>query len=1250
MEDQDVEQIGPPKGATLVKKDEPIAPPKGATLVTPKKDGGAGSPQQSPFSSPQSTQAFLDGQDASSAKLQSGAKQFQPTPQTDNMQKLANTVSQLKLTPQEPNEMAYTTRGTTVKSAVEDVKRQNDNKKFWINLNKTLMPANLSPQVKKIYDKMPDQEKTDFISSPQFSITRLNELQNLTPNDMKHWQYMNETATGKTLGFLGTNVARPIAKAGGQLIKGAEVIANHIARSNPLDPFTANDETIPTEKFNKRLDKATDVGLQPGDIKDVEGNNGIIGNTTSMVSSIVPLAVGGEALGITKAVFALQGLGHAKEELDDMEKSGETINPVAKDAYMGLSALANGYFMGEAGEGVLSKMPNSLRSKVMSGVVAETMKQTAGEELSADAMKDALLNNVKKWSINAKQGGLNFINHYVKTTGELTKFALANYGAKKTANVLNGKDTFETDLIGDVGNAALKQAPGLALLGAAGESQLAPHTEYKNEVVKSAMQDPSPENIEGIKQDLTNHGMQNGWHPEDIKATNDHVDKIAEIAKSLPKNIPVHKMNDAVDLVQGRNDLQKELATEQEQRKQLDPAVQDVISPQEQLLTDKVEQANDKLKALATGSKLTVSKGTGDEDGKFFKTIGGKKEEITESRYKLDALERDSKTDNNEQIKPNQEVPAEQPADETVGVPKTADQNDETTENSPIKSSQNEKGTQEHEETRPNEEKSSQSGESGKKGSESSQENDVTPTGGVETSPVTKTKEEQNDAINKEQQQKSGREEYKERDKGRKTPQTGDSNQPIGAAQSKGTETVKPRYSIKGDVITKLPLPEHSDLNTILKKEDGIDISHLKDVNQQERNTGGDQNSEARTNAKTVQQPENDGTRNDGENRPGESAERPKRSAGKTTFKKPPVKISESDEEPKEKGGSEVKKTILTKRAYEGEVSDDVKYYLEKKGLTRLSFTQKERWKQGTDFIDKFGDDAAFSAVEAGDIDGGLAVSVLAQLQIRNSRAVEALPEDSDERDELAKKHADLIALMEKRSYFSAEFIGQLAQAYQNSELNFASIKRQIEKITSKKLTKEQENKIKEVTAENDKLKAKLKDAESKLIEETDKAFKAGEEAAKNETKTEKAKRVANKLRDAAKIHRPGIFSSATPASLVWDTAVEITAKGIEAGGKVADAIDKGIEHIKDTDWYKSLPSSKKLSAEREFRSFNNDNSGSTDLADLQARFVDKADNKFTTAEARDIWGYMKENYINNGTSYQDALSKTANDLGLSWR
>jgi hypothetical protein len=355
-------------------------------------------------------------------------------------------------------------------------------------------------------------------------------------------------------------------------------------------------------------------------------------------------------------------------------------------------------------------------------------------------------------------------------------------------------------------------------------------------------------------------------------------------------------------------------------------------------------------------------------------------------------------------------------------------------------------------------------------------------------------------------------------------------------------------------------------------------------------------------------------------------------------------------EEPTQEGGSEVKKTILTKRAYEGDIQPDVKKYLEEKGLTRQSFTQEERSKQATDFINKFGEEAAHMAVENGDIEGGMAASILAQLQIRNIREMSNLPEGSDERDALAKKQADIIALMEKKGYLGGEFNGQLAHEYQNAELDYANVKSQVEKLTGKPLTEGQEKKVKTLTSENETLKTKLQEAESKLMEETDKAFKAGEQAAKDETKAQKAKRIADNLRKNAKLSRPGVFSSATPASLVWDGAIEVAAKSIEAGGKVADAIDAGIKHIQESDWYKSLPQNKKALAEKEFKRFNNDKSGSTDLADLQERFVDKEGNKFTTEEARDIWNYMKQTYIENGTSYRDALSKTSEDLGLSWR
>lgn len=391
-----------------------------------------------------------------------------------------------------------------------------------------------------------------------------------------------------------------------------------------------------------------------------------------------------------------------------------------------------------------------------------------------------------------------------------------------------------------------------------------------------------------------------------------------------------------------------------------------------------------------------------------------------------------------------------------------------------------------------------------------------------------------------------------------------------------------------------------------------------------------------------------------------------------------------------DEGGKEVKKTILTKRAYEGSVSDEVKEYLEDKGLKRTSFSQEERSRQGTAFINEFGEDAAFRAVEAGDINGGLASSILVQLHIRNSDAIEGTPEGSDERDQLAKKDADIIALMEKNGYFAGEYIGQLAHEYQNKDLNFASIKRQVEKLTKKPLTKEQETKIKATVAENEKLKAKLKEAESKLIEATDKELNEPQKPTA-EPKDKAAKRAADKIREDGKKERPPIFLSA--ASQAWTEAVEKVAKTVEKGGKLDDGIEAGLNHIHNTDWYDGLSQEKKQEADDAFRDHHDKTSSANvrrlekelanlkegiekgvnekreptkkeldlkekiqqeknriRLNNLQKEFIGKKDNKFTREQARGIWGHMKENYLNNGTSYQDALSKTAQDLGLSWR
>lgn len=104
-------------------------------------------------------------------------------------------------------------------------------------------------------------------------------------------------------------------------------------------------------------------------------------------------------------------------------------------------------------------------------------------------------------------------------------------------------------------------------------------------------------------------------------------------------------------------------------------------------LDEVVANQYDQQKDRASGKKITYSKGTGEETGKFFKTVDGQKEEIEQSRYKLE------KPDD----QPAQNEPATEelvPATPPESVPAKADE--ELTNNQIITNPQsNEKANEE---------------------------------------------------------------------------------------------------------------------------------------------------------------------------------------------------------------------------------------------------------------------------------------------------------------------------------------------------------------------------------------------------------------------------------------------------------------------------------------------------------------------------------------------------------------------------
>jgi len=215
---------------------------------------------------------------------------------------------------------------------------------------------------------------------------------------------------------------------------------------------------------------------------------------------------------------------------------------------------------------------------------------------------------------------------------------------------------------------------------------------------------------------------------------------------------------------------------------------------------------------------------------------------------------------------------------------------------------------------------------------------------------------------------------------------------------------------------------------------------------------------------------------------------------------------------------------------------------------------------------------------------------------------------------------------------------------------SFTTVQKNVEDLTGKPTSKEQDTKIEELTNKNQELQKQLSETEQKLIDATNEAVGSEPKKDKKQTPAEKTKSIADKLRKA-KIHKPDSFSAATPASLVWDSAVEIVAKTIEAGGKIADAINVGIKSIRESDWYKNLAEDKKQKVESDFTDWSIDELvDKSSLDNLQKRFLNKKDNKFSIEESKMIWDYARKTYLDNGVPYIDMIGKVANDIGLSWR
>lgn len=272
------------------------------------------------------------------------------------------------------------------------------------------------------------------------------------------------------------------------------------------------------------------------------------------------------------------------------------------------------------------------------------------------------------------------------------------------------------------------------------------------------------------------------------------------------------------------------------------------------------------------------------------------------------------------------------------------------------------------------------------------------------------------------------------------------------------------------------------------------------------------------------------------------------------------------------------KKSLLS-RVYEGENNGPLNSIIEDIGLDYKVENQEQAQNRAKKFVKQVGINKALEAVRNNLIKGAEKAFVYAEIL---DQIVEL--SESANVDEIGKIQEDYnVILEESLNAFDEEardagrFISALNRIYNNSRVRYNLTKQinQYKALNKGVIDEETLIKFNEADRKLKEIEQKLKEAEAKLIEQEQQlAIKNIEEAIAREIKNKvsnktKATKIANQIR-RAKIQKPDVFNASTGASLVWDGAVEIVAKSIEAGGTIADAVYKGVEYIKNTDWYKN--------------------------------------------------------------------------------
>lgn len=313
----------------------------------------------------------------------------------------------------------------------------------------------------------------------------------------------------------------------------------------------------------------------------------------------------------------------------------------------------------------------------------------------------------------------------------------------------------------------------------------------------------------------------------------------------------------------------------------------------------------------------------------------------------------------------------------------------------------------------------------------------------------------------------------------------------------------------------------------------------------------------------------------------------------------PPTEESGAKREMPEGEEKETEKPILG-RAFRGTTDDAIAEKLAKLGLYRNPDNIEEGFKIAEGIVSALGIDEAIKLGAEGQVANGfIRIGILKAIlaDINKQRDTIEIGEGKkgqekylESLDELADKYAEALAAFSPRLTEAGQIFRAWQEIIQNSEFGFDYEGRKVrfkKQFGDEAYTKEVDERFKQYDEAIKIANEKIKELEDQKANQERQSLidNIAQESKKEPPTSRKSffKEAAERVRKLA-FSKPRIFSSATPASLVWDASVEAVALALDGLGTLEVAVRRGLEKMRSTDWYKNLNDNKKSQAETEFK------------------------------------------------------------------